>query len=133
MKTRVSPMKSKRGEDSEKQSSFRWCKTTRLSLLNFLAENTQLYTISSVSKKVKYTRILNELDLVDFPTKANMKWEAVENRMEWLVKAYCVQSMRFQKTREGPRAAEIAAGAENLICTDAFYVWLTVEAVNITF
>ena len=82
---------------------------------------------------MKYTRILNELDLVDFPTKANMKWEAVENGIEWLVKAYCVQSMRFQKTGERPRAAEIAAGAENLIHTDAFYVWLTVEAVNITF
>src|SRR5579859_3090611 len=115
MQTRVSPTKSKRGEDSEKQSSFRWTKKTRLSLLNFLVENTELYTISSVSKKVKYTRILNGLDLVEFPTKANMKWEAVENGMEWLTKAYNVQSVRFQKTGEGPRAAEIAAGAENLI------------------
>ena len=82
MQTWISPVKSKKGEDSKKQSSFQWTKKMHLSLLNFLAKNTELYAISSFSKKVKYTHILNGLDIIDFPTKANMKWQAVENKIE---------------------------------------------------
>jgi hypothetical protein len=113
MHTRESPQKSAKARDRLSQKSFRWCDDSRKALLTLLINEPKLYTVKNISNREKYTRILNRLDKEVFK-RCDVKWESIQNGMDWLVKSYRVQAERFRKTGEGPSKKERDKGAQNL-------------------
>ena len=59
----------------------------------FLINEPELYTVKNISNRQKHLRILNRLDSEVF-TQSDIKWESVQNGMDWLVKKESFSMMR---------------------------------------